>query len=183
MSEGQSPQFHIVGLDHFLQNLDAKCLTAAGKTEEITQKNKLAEFLNGIIRDNQVRLVAEEGKLDRPCLGSVLAEQNGADHLDITMPVSEREKHGILTPEYDRTDDTRKVAYRIFEQYMFTRVREKHDSDSTLVMVGRRHLPGLAALLKAVGCSVNTYDINDCAWYLGVPEEGAEGVLGHLREE
>jgi len=184
MSDGQSPHLHIVGLDHFLQNLDVKCVTVAGKIEEITQKNKLAEFRNGIIQDNRVHLVAEEGRLDRPCLGSVLAKQNGADHIDITMPISEREKHGIRTPDYDRNDATRKAAYQVFEQYMFERVREKHGGDTTaLVMVGRRHLPGLTTLFKAAGCWVKTYDINDCGWYLGVPQEGADGVLGHLREE
>jgi hypothetical protein len=184
MSNEQRPQLHIVGLDHFLQNLDAKCVTAAGKVEEITQKNKLAEFLNGIIQSNQVHLVAEEGKLDQPCLGSVLARQNGADHIDITMPISERERHGIRTPDYDWTDATRKGAYQVFERYMFERVREKHDGDTAaLVMVGRRHLPGLTTLFRAAGCWVKAYDINDCGWYLGVPEEDADGVLGHLREE
>lgn len=183
MSHEQHLQLHIVGLDHFLQSLEMGCLTDAGKNEEILQKNELTKFLNEIFQRNRVRLVAEEGKLDRPCLGSVLATQNGAVHIDITMPISERERHGIRTPDYDRSEDTRKAAYQVFEQYMFERVREKHARDAALMMVGRRHLPGLTTLFKAAGCAVKTYDINDCGWYLGIPKEGAEGVVGHMREE
>jgi hypothetical protein len=41
----------------------------------------------------------------------------------------------------------------------------------------------LTALFKAAGYAVSTYDINDCGWYLGIPQEGAEGVVGHMREE
>jgi hypothetical protein len=112
MTNEQRLQLHIVGLDHFLQNLETRCLTEAGKNEESLQKDELSKFLNKIIQDNRVRLIAEEGKLDRPCLGSVLAKQNGAEHIDITMPISERERHGIQTPGYDRNENTRKAAYQ-----------------------------------------------------------------------
>jgi hypothetical protein len=183
MPDDEYPQLHIVGLDHFLQNLETKCLTDAGKKDEIAQKTELTKFLNGIIQNSRIRLVAEEGKLDRPCLGSVLAKQNGAAHIDITMPIPEREKHGIRTPDYDRNEDSRRAAYRVFEQYMFEKVREKNLHDSALVMVGRRHLPGLTALFKAAGCAVRACDLNDYEWYLGIPKEGAEGVLGHEREQ
>jgi hypothetical protein len=183
MSNDKHPQLHIVGLDHFLQNLETTCLTDAGKKDEIAQKTELTTFLNEIIQNNRVRLVAEEGKLDRPCLGSVLARQNGAAHIDITMPIPEREKHGIRTPDYDRNEDSRKAAYGVFEQYMFGKVRENNLHDSALVMVGRRHLWGLTALFKAAGYGVRAYDLNDCEWYLGIPKESSEGLVGHLREE
>jgi hypothetical protein len=183
MADEHCLQLYIVGLDHFLQNLEARCLTEAGKIDEAQQKNELSKFLNGIIQHNRVRLVAEEGKPDRACLGFVLSEQNGAEHIDITMPIADREKHGIRTPDYDRSEETRKAAYKVFEQYMFERVREKHAHDGALVMVGRRHLPGLAALFTAAGCEVSPYDINDYGWYLGRPMESADGVVGHMREE
>jgi hypothetical protein len=183
MANERRLQLHIIGLDHFLQNLETKCLTEAGKVEEIRQKKELSEFLSRIIQQNRVRLVAEEGKLDRPCLGSVLARQNGAQHVDVTMPISERERHGIQTPGYDRNEDTRKAAYQAFEQHMFDKVQETHADDAALMMVGRRHLRGLTALFQAAGCEVSTYDINDCGWYLGIPKEGADGVVGYMREE
>jgi|GEM_PF-6948079 len=182
MPNEQNPQVHIVGLNHFLQNLETECLTDAGKIDEIGQKTELARFLNETIQNCRIRLIAEEGKLDRPCLGSVLARQNGATHIDITMPFPEREKHGVRTPDYDRNPDSREAAYRVFEQYMFEEVRKKNLHDSALVMIGRRHLLGLTALFKAAGYSIRTYDLNDYAWYLGIPEEGVEGVIGHLRE-
>ena len=55
---------HIVGLDHFLQNIDIKCLTQQGIAEEQRQKRELANLLRDIIREQRVQLVAEEGKLD-----------------------------------------------------------------------------------------------------------------------
>jgi hypothetical protein len=32
------------------------------------------------------------------------------------------------------------------------------------------------------GRVVRAYDINDHGWYLGVPPEGAEGIVGYCRE-
>lgn len=174
--------FHIVGLDHFLQNVGDRCWTEAGKKEEKRQKAKLADLLRKIIKESGVDLIAEEGKLDGSCLGSVLAKENGTGHIDITMPIAEREKHGVKTPDYNKQESARKAAYKVFEGYMFERVKtEKHEN--ILVMVGRRHMEGLRALLTTAGREVKTYDLNDCVWYLGIPKEGAEGIVGYLREE
>jgi len=97
------------------------------------------------------------------------------------MPIVEREKHGVKTPDYDREENTRQAAYKVFEQYMFERVQAENRK-IVLVMVGRRHLEGLRRLLTAAEVEVKTYDINDCGWYLGIPKESAEGISGYYRE-
>jgi len=172
---------HIVGLDHFLQNINDSCLTEAGIADERQQKAQLANVLRGILHDNGVHLIAEEGKLDGSCLGAILAKEIGINYIDITMPLEEREKHGIKTPDYDRDENSQKVAYRVFENYMFETVKSQK-ANACLVMCGRRHLHGLATLFAAEGYRVQTYDIFDWAWYLGRPIEEAEGVVGHDRE-
>jgi hypothetical protein len=173
---------HIVGLDHFLQNVTDLCWTEDGKKEERQRKAALADLLRKIIKEAEVELIAEEGKLDDSGLGAVLAKESGNSHIDITMPIIEREKRGVKTPDYDKDDTTRKAAYRIFEQYMFEK-SQAENGKVVLIMVGRRHLKGLGRLFTAAGCDVSAYDINDCDWYLGIPKEGAEGVIGHYRED
>ena len=173
---------HIVGLDHFLQNISDRCWTEDGKKEERRQKAALVELLRKIIKEAKVELIAEEGKLDDSGLGVVLAKESGASHIDITMPIIEREKRGVKTPDYDRNECTRKAAYQIFEQFMAEKVQAENDKVG-LIMVGRRHMGGLGTLLTAAGCNVKVYDINDCDWYLGIPQEGTAGVIGHYRED
>jgi hypothetical protein len=173
---------HIVGLDHFLQNVTDLCWTEDGKKEEKEQKAALANLLRKIIKEADVELIAEEGKLDDSGLGAALAKERGKRHIDITMPIIEREKRGVKMPDYDKNDSTRKAAYRIFEQYMFEKAQAENGK-VVLIMGGRRHLKGLGALFTAAGCDVSAHDINDCAWYLGIPKEGAEGVIGHCRED
>ncbi len=124
---------HIFGLDHFHQNLEAGCLTPAGIADERRQKVKLADTLREILIKYGVGLIAEEGKLDRPCLGYILAKEIGIGNINITMPVVEREKQGIKTPEYDFQEGTRKVAYAIFEKYMFDQIRAR-DVEVILIM-------------------------------------------------
>ncbi len=172
----------IVGLDHFLQSLKDQCFTEAGKKEEARQKQDLANILDQIIKENEIDLIAEEGKLDGSCLGSLLAKENNVSHIDITMPVPEREKRGVRTPDYDNNDASRRAAYQIFEQYMFERLGAA-DWHKALVMVGRRHLGGLTNLLEAAGHEVATYDVNDYDWYKGIPQEGADGIVGYFRED
>jgi len=92
---------------------------SAGIADEREQKVKLANTLREIVIKNRVELIAEEGRLERPCLGYILAKELKVGRIDITMPVEERKKQGIKTPEYDFQESTRKVAYAIFEQYKF----------------------------------------------------------------
>jgi hypothetical protein len=142
----------------------------------------LADLLRKIIEEAEVELVAEEGKLDDSGLGTILAKEIGKSHIDITMPIIEREKRGVKTPDYDESDSTRNAAYRIFEQYMFEKVQAENGK-VVLIMVGRRHLKELVRLFTAAGCDVKAYDINDCDWYLGIPKEGDAGIVGHYRED
>ena len=175
-------QIHIFGLNHFHQNLEPGCLTPAAIADEQQQKAGLRATLCEIIAKNRVELIAEEARLDRPCLGRILAEEHGIDYANITMPIEEREKHGVGTPEYNREQATRMAAYKAFEQYMFGRARA-HGSRAILIMCGRRHFRALEKLFKDAGDDVRTYDINDYPWYRGRPIEEAEGVTGYDKEE
>ena len=174
-------QVHIFGLDHFHQNLEVGCLTPAGLADEQEQKVKLADTLREIVVKNGVGLIAEEGKLERPCLGFILAEELKVEHINITMPVEERTQRGIKTPEYDFQESTRKAAYAIFEQFMFDQMKAR-DAKVILVMCGHRHFRALKRLFETAGDEAWAYDINDYAWYRGIPKEGPEGVVGYERE-
>jgi hypothetical protein len=171
-------QVHVFGLNHFHQNVEIVCVTASGKEDERTQKAGLADTLRQIIRENRIQLVAEEAKLDRPCLGRILAQENGIAYCNITMPIEDREKQGIRTQDYDRRDDTRRAAYKIFEHYMFDRV--KHENAAiALILCGRYHLRALVELFEAAGDDVRAYDIQEYGWYRGRPMEAPEGVIGY----
>jgi hypothetical protein len=174
-------EVHIFGVDHFHQNLETKCVTPYGIEDECRQKAELACALHDIIRKYGVKLVAEEGKLDGPCLGWRIAKECDIGYIDITMPIQEREKRGVKTPDYNREEDGRRIAYRIFEQYMVKQVIS-HGAQTVLLMCGRRHLAGLRELFKAAQYHVRTYDINDYPWYRGIPMEGADGVIGYRKE-
>jgi hypothetical protein len=99
----------------------------------------------------------------------------------VTMRAEERKKQGIKTPEYDFQESTRKVAYAIFEQYTFGQVKAR-DAGVILIMCGHRRFRALKRLFEAAGDEVCPYDINDYAWYRGIPKEGTEGVIGYERE-
>jgi hypothetical protein len=165
-------RIQIFGLNHFLQNPGLVSLTRPGIADELEQKNHLRKKLSEIIATGKIELVAEEAKLDVSCLGYSLAREFAIGYANITMPIPEREKQGVKTPDYDRTDVTRKAAYKIFEAFMFERIKA-HNSATTLVMCGRRHYRALGNLFESGGDDVRLYDIFDCAWYRGVPQEGS----------
>ena len=52
-------------------------LNTDGKKEERQPKAALADFLRKIIKEAEVELIAEEGKLDDSGLGAVLAKESG----------------------------------------------------------------------------------------------------------
>jgi len=172
---------HIFGLDHFHQSLETGCCTPTGVADEQEQKSSLAHTLVEIIMQSSVNLIAEEGKLDHSCLGHRLSQQCGVEHIDITMPIAEREKHGLKTPDYDSQETTRKAAYKIFERHMFDHVKS-HGGEVILIMCGRRHFRALEKLFTTAGDDVHVYDINDYPWYRGIPREGEQGVIGYERE-
>jgi len=65
---------------------------SAGIADEREQKVKLANTLREIVIKNRVELIAEEGRLERPWLGYILAKELKVGRIDITMPVEERKK-------------------------------------------------------------------------------------------
>ena len=172
---------HVFGLDHFHQSLETWCFTSAGIADEQKQKAGLHTTLREIIAENAVEQIAEEGELDRPCLGDRLAAECGVEHINITMPIEERERHGVKTPQYELQEATRKIACEIFERYMFDRVKA-HGAGVILIMCGRCHFRALERLFRAARDNVRAYDIHDYSWYRGRPREAAEGVVGHERE-
>jgi hypothetical protein len=64
---------YIVGLDHFLQNQQASCLTAAGAESERQQKQHCETLLRDLLRDGHIDLIAEEATFDGSSLGRRLA--------------------------------------------------------------------------------------------------------------
>jgi hypothetical protein len=153
-----------------------------GKADEQKQKVGLRVTLEKIVTENEITAIAEEGHPDRVCLGRVLARDRNIGYCDITMPISERERRGIKTPDYDKHVETRTAAYRGFEEFMFVQTKAQ-GSKTTLVLCGRRHLRGLETLFKAAGDEVKVYDINDYDWHRGRPMESVDGIIGYDREE
>ncbi len=171
----------IIGLDHFLQNLDSVCSTPAGKESEKTQKDSLTELLERMTREKAVELVAEEAKLERECLGSIVARWHGCRHINITMPQPVRTALNI--PEnYQHNPKTEALAHRHFEQYMFEQVEQLCQSVKIiLVMCGRIHLDAMARLFSGAAHSVETFDVRNAEWFRGLPMETANGeVIGHF---
>ena len=173
---------HIFGLNHFLQNMPDVCLTPSGIKDEREQKASLREVLRQLITTHKVDHIADEAKVVDQSLGHNIAQEFGLVYTDITMPLAERERHGIRTPGYDRNPEDRQRAYQVFEQYMFDRIKAANRR-VTLVLCGRRHLNGLTELFRTAKDDVSVYDIYDCRWYRGVPVEGAEGIVDYERED
>jgi hypothetical protein len=174
-------QVHIFGLDHFHQSLETRCQIPAAVEDERLQKDGLRAVLEGIIVDNKVDLIAEEGEFDRPSLGNRLAEVYSLRHINLTMPMEERQRLGIV-PQYEKNENTRRAAYTAFERYMFQQT-DRTGARVVLVMIGRRHRAGLEQLFSATGHQVVAYDIYDYSWCRGIPQEGADGIMGYEREE
>jgi hypothetical protein len=80
-------EVHIFGLDHFHQNLETSCTTPAGIADELQQKAGLTDALSEIVLTNGVELIAEEGKLDRPCAGHKIAraKPRGRACVDVSL--------------------------------------------------------------------------------------------------
>ncbi len=170
---------HIVGLDHFLQSLKVKCWTPEGRKSEAEQKRHFYEWLRELIVQKEAELIAEEAAFDVEFVGSALARDMGVAYINITMPLSEWPKHGI-TWDHQIDHKRREAAYRAFEQYMFEQV-QAHEQKVVLVMCGRSHVLGLQQLSIAAGHRVQSYDVYDCEWFRGRPEEDGQGVTGYYK--
>ncbi|HEX5423447.1 MAG TPA: hypothetical protein VFW94_07855 [Candidatus Acidoferrales bacterium] len=172
-------EVHVFGLNHFLQNIRAKCKTPAGQASEHEQKAALRATLDQIIRERSIDLIAEEAPVE-PCIGRALADEHRIGYVDLTMPICEREKFGVRTPEYSLHPATQARAYEVFEDYFFRLTKSKR-ANIPLVICGRRHFRSLEKLFQGSGDTVRVYDIYDHDWYLGLPLEGADGLAGYHR--
>lgn len=172
----------VVGVDHFLQNVESLCITPEGKSWEEKQKGALSARLEALIFEHKVQLVAEEAKLDRDCVGKQLADAQGCRYCNLTMPWEERAKQGI-GKDYDTTAETREAAYRVFERFMFDVVQEaRQGAASILIICGSFHLKNVAELFANAGDEVLTEDTAQAGWYRGRPMESAGAVTGFYKE-
>lgn len=170
----------IVGVDHFLQNLESTCLTAAGRESETIQKNALRARLEEVVSQARPGLVAEEAKLDRDCIGKVIAAAHHCKYCNLTMPWEERFKAGVKK-DYDSADDTRNAAYEVFESFDQVQ-RNRANAQSLVVIIGSYHVEGLAELFRVAGDDVHAEDTYDADWYRGIPLEGDGEIVGFFKE-
>jgi hypothetical protein len=172
----------ILGVDHFLQNLESNCMTVAGRESETTQKNSLRARLEELVSQRQPELIGEEAKLDRDCIGKEFAAAHRGRYCNLTMPWEERSKAGV-NKDYDRTDATRKAAYQVFEAFMFHQIQKNRGTaKSVIVICGSYHVEGLGHLFRAAGDDVLTEDTYDAAWYRGIPLESDGEIVGFYKE-
>ena len=173
---------HIVGVNHFLQWIDAKCWSPAGRVREAEQKASFRGMLNEMVIANQVGLIAEEEKPGQKNLGAAIVEEHHLNYIELTMPISERKRRGINTETYERRPETKAHAYREFEDYMFGRIAAVN-ARVTLAICGRRHMHGLEERVRGVGVKTFRYDVCDYDWWHGIPIEDGVNVVGYDQRE
>ena len=172
----------VVGVDHFLQNLNSVCETAEGRASEDTQKLALKSVLQNLIREHTTELIAEEAKLAADCLGKILADEYGCKYCNLTMPWEKRHQHGI-GKDYHRAQETRQKAYRVFEEFMFETVqRNRSGLKSILVICGLFHINNLARLFGNETDEVLVESTARSDWYRGRPMESDGKVIGFYAE-
>lgn len=181
-TRGHMSKVFILGVDHFLQNIESACTTPVGKESETNQKNELRARIEGLISNHRPDLIAEEAKLDRECMGKQIADAHGCKYCNLTMPLKERSKSGV-SRDYDRAKETRRAAYRVFEAFMFEQIQKNRgSSDNILVICGSYHADGLERLFRTAGDDVETEDTYHATWYRGRPEESSGEVIGFYKE-
>lgn len=172
----------IVGVDHFLQNLEPLCVTPEGKQSEVRQKAALKARLGELISYHRPQLIGEEEKPGVGSVGKELADAHGLKYCTLTMPWEAREKSGIAK-DYRTTRQTKRAAYEIFESFMFDRIHQNRgDSTSILVICGSDHMERLAKRVYMAGDKTWAEDTYYASWYEGRPKESAEGVLGYDKD-
>lgn len=172
----------VVGVDHFLQNLDSVYLTSAGKESAAEQRAALRTRLEELISQNRPQLIAEEENPRERSIGKLLAEAHKLKYCTLTMPWEERYKVGIAEG-YNNTRESRRASYELFESFMFEQiVKNRGDATSILVICGSYHAERLATLLANAGQSACAEDTYYASWYRGRPIETAEGVVGFNKD-
>jgi hypothetical protein len=172
----------VIGVDHFLQSVESICTTPVGKESEAIQKAALRAHLEELIARQRPQLIAEEAKLDRDCMGKHIADLHGCKYCNLTMPQELRSKAGVPS-HYNDGPDTQRIAYEIFEAYMFEQVQKsRRDAESILVICGSYHVAGLARLFAGVEDDVDAEDTYDAEWYQSRPLESDGKVKGFYKE-
>jgi|ERR1700682_897394 hypothetical protein len=157
----------VVGVDHFIQNLRSRCQTGEDKGNENKQREALKSRLEDLIVSREVQLVAEEATPDGACLGKLLSAAHACKYCDLTMRPEERERRGIKD-DYNVSVESRRVAYRTFEEYMFEVVqRSRQKATSILIICGSYHAKNVAQLFLNVGDEVMVEDTTSAPWYRG----------------
>jgi hypothetical protein len=173
----------LIGVDHFLQNIESVCITPSGKDWEAKQKVALRARLAELISGNGPQLIAEEAKLDRDCVGKQISDLHGCEYCNLTMPWEDRFKAGIKK-NYNERAETRDAAYEIFERFMFEQVQKNRGSaNPILVICGSYHVAGLTKLFQGAGDDVEAEDTYDAEWYRGIPSESDGKVEDFYKEK
>jgi hypothetical protein len=172
----------IVGVDHFLQNLEPLCVTPEGKRSEVRQKAALKARLEEMISYHRPQLIGEEEKPRVGSVGKELADAHNLKYCTLTMPWEAREKAGIAR-DYRTTRQTKRAAYETFESFMFDRIRQNRgDSTSILVICGSDHMERLAKRFHMAGDKTWAEDTYYASWYEGRPKESGGEVLGYDKD-
>lgn len=172
----------IVGVDHFVQNLEPLCVTPEGKRSEARQRAALKARLEELISYHRPQLIGEEEKPGVGSVGKELADAHGLKYCTLTMPWEAREKAGIAN-HYRTARQTKRAAYEIFESFMFDRIHQNRgDSTSILVICGSDHMERLAKRFYMTGDETLAEDTYYAPWYEGRPKESAERVVGYNKD-
>jgi hypothetical protein len=172
----------VVGVHHFLQNLESFVVSTAGKESEARQKAAFKNRLEELILLHRPLLIGEEEKPGVGSIGKQLADTLGIKYCSLTMPWEERFKVGI-SGNYNDALETRRAAYEVFESFMFGQVQKNRgDVTSILVIRGSYHVERLAGLFVKAGDEVQWEDTYDAIWYVGRPIEINGQLVGHDKE-
>ena len=177
-----TPNVIVVGVDHFLQNLENVCVTPEGHESEALQRAALKARLEELILQHRPQLIGEEEKPGTDSIGKLLANAHRLNYCTLTMPWEERHKFGI-NKDYNNTRETRRAAYEVFESFMFEQIQNaRGDATCILVICGSYHAERLATLLTKAGLDADFEDTYYADWYRGRPMEDAERIIGFDKE-
>jgi hypothetical protein len=172
----------VVGVHHYLQNLEVRCETPDGRESEARQKAALKARLEDLISRHQPQLIGEEEKPGAACIGKELADAHGLKYCPLSMPRGERHKAGI-SEDYSNTPETRRAAYEMFESFMFEQIQKNRgDAASILVICGSYHMERLAKRFFVARDEVWAMDTYYELWFEGWPIESQGRVFQYDKE-
>lgn len=177
------PKMIIIGLDHFLQNLNHLSLTEDGRSYEAEQKKHFVQVLEDAVSQNGVTLICEECAFNGGSPGAELARKYRCRHVNITTSREERERLEIPADyQNDPAQTTRAIG--LFEEHMANAIRsELRDEDVGMVMVGEVHRTAVEKSAAEFGTVIDSRGLSDFEWYEGPPvmEAGTGRFLGSCK--